>query len=98
MDRLAELLRARSIPLRLVIYPWPTQIERGERDNPHVAYWHEWSRRTGTPLLDLFPAFIGGEPGRQTLERLFIASDVHWNAAGHALVADELRRFLKRAK
>jgi lysophospholipase L1-like esterase len=42
--------------------------------------------------VDLFPAFV--DPLRSspvsTHERYFLRDDVHWNEAGHALVAEQV--------
>jgi hypothetical protein len=93
LDRLREVLDTRGIEMTIVIYPWPSQIFRGEKDDRHSEFWRQWTRERGVPLVDLYPDFIAAGPPRRTLERYFIPRDVHWNAAGHAFVAERLARF-----
>lgn len=92
MDRLAALLRAHGIPLTLVVYPWPTQIDDGNLESRQVVFWREWSREHGAQFVDLFPAFITDDPeeNQRAIEDLFIRHDFHWNEAGHRRVAEEL--------
>jgi hypothetical protein len=51
--------------------------------------WRIWSQTNGVEFLDLVPAFK-----KATLEgrRLFFERDIHFNAEGHALVADLVRK------
>ena len=92
MDRLADLLRTHDIPLTLVVYPWPTQVDDGELESPQVIFWRAWSREHGAQFIDLFPAFITADPkeNQRTIEDLFIRHDAHWNEAGHRRVAEHL--------
>ena len=50
--------------------------------------------RTGTPLLDLTPAFRE-EARRRGSAPLYFARDQHWTAAGHQLAARQLAEWLK---
>ncbi len=89
MDRLSELLNAHGIGLTLVVYPWPEQIAAGDLDSRQVRIWREWSSARQVGFVNLFPCFIGkGKPDWTTMvDRYFIPGDMHWNKAGHALVA-----------
>jgi hypothetical protein len=93
MDLLQELLRSRGIRLTIVVYPWTDQILAGERDSLQQRFWSDWASTRGAGFIDLFPDFLGTGPPREAVRRYFIAGDVHWNAAGHRLVAES---FLKR--
>ena len=58
---------------------------------------HQLAGLGGLLLVDLFPAFIrDGEDPRATLERYFIAGDMHWNAAGPELVARHIAPLLRQ--
>ncbi|MCC6467048.1 MAG: hypothetical protein IT563_01905 [Alphaproteobacteria bacterium] len=92
MDRLALLLRERLLPLTVVVYPWPDQIVAGDRDSVQVRFWRAWARTRGAGFIDLFPLFLDKGPADEALARYVIARDFHWNAAGHALVAEAIDR------
>ena len=45
-------------------------------------------------FIDLFPLFTKDKPF-DVLGKYFLRGDMHWNAAGHAAVAQEFIRLLK---
>jgi hypothetical protein len=87
MDALAELLRARGIPLTVVVYPWPAQVWFHDLDSRQVHLWRDWSAARGARFVNIFPAFVTDAPPVETLRRYYIEGDIHWNEAGHAVVA-----------
>jgi len=91
MNQLAALLKKNSIPLTIVVYPWPDQIYERDTDSIHVKHWSEWAKLNSVAFIDLFPAFLS-QPGsnKDVILRNYIFNDIHWNAAGNALAADEL--------
>jgi lysophospholipase L1-like esterase len=95
MDALAELLKAHRIRLIIAVYPWTDQLLLGDRDSLQVRYWHEWAASSGADFVDLFPAFFDRGAPRDTVRRLFIAGDIHWNEAGHRLVADAFLKWYR---
>lgn len=90
MDELKAFLDARSVALKLVIYPWPDQVYRHDLPSKQEAVWKDWAAAHGVPLLDLFPDIIASGAAREVLGRYFITDDIHLNAAGHRLVADRV--------
>lgn len=94
MEALRRLLNARGIPMTIVIYPWPYQIFHGQKKNRFTDYWHRWAKERDVAIVDLFPAFIDAGAPRDVLNRYFIPRDVHWNAEGHAFVANRLKAAL----
>lgn len=89
MQLIAELCAARGIALDVGVYPWPDQIHRGELDCRQVFLWETFCEERGLGFLNLFPAFAPreGETSEDVYAAYFIENDVHWNAAGHELVA-----------
>jgi hypothetical protein len=99
LGALADLCARRGLPLTLVVYPWPKNILAGELDHPQVAHWRAFAAGRGLRFVDLFPDFIGvGRDPHDTVARLFIEGDVHWNAAGHALVASRIAPLLREPR
>jgi len=98
MERLAAFLAERRIPLAIAVYPWPDQIAAGEPPSIQADFWRAWSSERGLAFVDLFPTFASQVEASTTvsvIDRYFIASDVHWNPAGHRYVADALLACLK---
>jgi hypothetical protein len=94
MRALIELCRARGIAVTVCVYPSPVQILMKDEDSLQSRTWREFCAEmgTGVAFVDLFPLFgkAAGKP-RGVYNRYFIPGDVHWNAAGHELVAEALR-------
>ena len=90
MDELAELLRQRGIALSIVVYPWPDQIYHRVLESKQVAFWKEWTDRHEVPLINLYPTFIEDREPRAVIKEFYIKGDIHWNKAGHALVANKI--------
>jgi hypothetical protein len=53
----------------------------------------EFCAGAGIPFLDLTPAL---EQAANSRHAVYFADDAHWNAAGHAIAAEELAKFLAR--
>jgi hypothetical protein len=88
MTKLLDLCRSRGIQMTIGVYPWPDQIRRGDLDNRQVRFWKEFAAENDVAFIDLFPAFMAASPQPEVVcRRYYIDEDVHWNAAGHQLVA-----------
>jgi len=92
MQALVALCRARGIGVRVCVYPSPVQILMKDRDSIQVSFWREFCQAEDVELIDLFPTFLGKDAGRPraVYNEYFIPGDMHWNAAGHRLVAAAL--------
>jgi len=88
MDRLRDVLRAHGIPLVVAVYPWPDQVLHHDRDSRQASFWRRWAADNGAGFIDYFPRFIDAGAPREVLGRYYIPGDVHWNEAGHGLIAD----------
>ncbi|MCW5748343.1 MAG: hypothetical protein KIT36_19300 [Alphaproteobacteria bacterium] len=81
------LCRQWKCDFTLVVYPWPDQINAGDRDSIQVRYWRDWAAAQGVAFIDAFEPFFR-ESKDQVLARYYIAGDVHWTADGHRLIFD----------
>lgn len=90
MDELSGLLKDHGIKLSIAVYPWPDQIVHRDLRSRQVQFWEDWAGRHGVQFINLFPVFISDRAPNAVIEQFFIKGDVHWNKAGHALVADRL--------
>ena len=91
MSQLKALLDERSIGLTIAVYPWPDQIVRRDINSRQVTFWQAWGEENGVNVINLFPDFINDEDPERVVKTNYIRGDVHWNKAGHKLVAE---RFL----
>jgi hypothetical protein len=97
MGMLRELLLKNGIELYLCVYPWPQQIVFDTAESRQVQYWREWAREEDVPFLEYFSAFMSA--GKlEALHQYFIPGDIHWNEAGHALVARRFLEFYRRGE
>ena len=63
-----------------------TQLQRDLPQQKLAA----WATHTGTPLVDLLPAFRAAGQN----QALYFRTDRHWTAAGHTLAADQIKAYL----
>ena len=92
MSRLAALLRAHRIPLTVVVYPYPSQLEWDYRHSLQSSIWRSWSAAEGARFVDLFPVFfaaVDSSSVRTVNRRYFIDRDVHWNERGGAFAEQQ---------
>jgi len=95
MDALAELLARHGIGLTVAVYPWPDHVILGDRDSKQAAFWRAWAAEKRAGFLDYFPLFVGVGDPKETVRREFIPGDIHWNAAGHRVIAGPLVEYLR---
>lgn len=93
MTRLSGLLKEKKIRLTIAVYPWPQQILHGDRESKQVVFWEKWAKLEHVSFINLFPPFFQDRSPRVSYQKYFIPWDIHWNKAGHELVAEE---FLKQ--
>jgi lysophospholipase L1-like esterase len=98
MDRLAAFLADRGVRLTVVVYPWPDQLIAGDRDSRQVSHWNAFCRRAGCTFVDAFAPFfdlVEKQGGAEAVIRgFYLAFDTHFNARGHALMAETVARRL----
>jgi hypothetical protein len=87
MQALADLLAQHHIPLTVVVYPWPLQLEKDDRNGRQSVIWREFCAKNCRSFIDLFPVFFAFKDAHQDwYERLFILGDFHYSAEGNRLV------------
>lgn len=88
MDLLVQLCRRYSIPITLVVYPWPNEIEKKNLDSKHVQIWNDFCSQRHIPFINLYPDFITDVDFKTFYDTYFIPGDVHWNEKGHQFTAE----------
>jgi hypothetical protein len=98
MRKLVELCREHEVELTLAVYPWPDQIYAAELECRQVFLWETFCAENELRFINLFPAFMQQPTlsAEEIYAAYFIGEDVHWNPAGHRLVADAVEPHLRR--
>jgi len=89
VSKILQLGKEFGFKTSICIYPWPKEIRAGKQESLNVAFWHNYCQSHGIPLINLYPAFMGAETPKKTVEKYFIPEDSHWNEVGHRYVAEE---------
>jgi len=90
MDAIAALLREKKIALTVVVYPWPQQLGAPFRPSEAEVFWGGWAQKNGADFVSLFPLFRELGSPEEVRKKYYFPGDSHWNAAGHAAVAEAL--------
>lgn len=90
MRKLVDLCRDHEIDLTVVIYPSPVQIFAGDQDSRQVRFWQQFCREQKVTLVNLWPLFFDGSGPAEIYQQLYLFSDMHWNATGSRLVAEQI--------
>lgn len=92
MTELHEVLRRRGIGLSVGVYPWPAQLLYDVEDSRQVSIWREFCATRCEYFINSFPTFfdrVKAAGTAATIDRYFFKGDVHFNANGARLVADD---------
>ena len=85
-----------NVPSKVEIYP--ELLDRPFRAQGFAQAVRPVVDRLRANWLDLTPALRQGAEQRADVELLWWRDDTHWNAAGHALVADVIEHYLAEAE
>jgi lysophospholipase L1-like esterase len=97
MDQLHTIALRHNLALTLAIYPWPQQIRYDPSVSIHVSHWRKWAKNHNAGFINLFSAFASPGKPDAIIEKYFLRHDVHWNAAGHQVIADRVIRELRNS-
>lgn len=95
MQKLVELCEKRDISVTIAVYPWQAQILYRDLDSIQVKFWQKFCEDNNITFINLFPEFINEVEPEVVYNTYFIPGDVHWNAAGHLLVANKVLEYIQ---
>lgn len=97
-DSLAAGARFAVVVTAMGADTYPDEIPAADLDRVRIL--EEFTRNESIPLLDLIPAFRRSARNAKSRREvsLHYAEDMHWNAAGHRLAAEELGRLLQERR
>jgi hypothetical protein len=91
MDRLYEALSSHGVALSVGVYPWTQQLLYDSENSRQVKIWREWCAGKCKSFFDHFPAFFRyKEKDPEFVRNLFIWGDIHYNARGNQILAEDL--------
>jgi hypothetical protein len=103
MDAIYQDLKARNIPISVVVYPWPAQLIYDQVDSRQVQIWRDWCDGKCKRFVTVFPEFFTerdrcpkSQPGCWYLNN-WTFGDIHLNANGDAIVANKVAQSLEAA-
>jgi hypothetical protein len=97
MNQLYELLKKNNIKLSIVVYPWPQTILYDKRENLMKTTWENFCKNKCANFINTFPLFMNDdddddddEKSKKNLiiKKYYQLGDIHFNTAGHKLIAD----------
>lgn len=94
MARLAGFLDDRGIRLTIVVYPWPDQLLASDRDSRQVRHWRRFCADHGCDFINAFPPLFEAGAAEEVILSHFLAYDFHFNAQGHAVIAETVSQAL----
>ncbi|AFM06234.1 hypothetical protein Fleli_3931 [Bernardetia litoralis DSM 6794] len=92
MQELVELCKEKNIKLTIAVYPWAEMINNHERQ---LKTWEKFTQKNNIPLINLFSVFsqkVKETSFEEVDKKYFIEGDGHWNAEGHHLVAETIKK------
>ena len=98
MTELHRILDNKGIPLSLVVFPWPQQLEKDVVDSKHAVMWKEFCETKCANFINLFPIFFKEKNNKgylETYKKYYWWNDMHFNIEGNKLVAREISKILK---
>jgi hypothetical protein len=90
LDEIVALCRQWNCRMTLIVYPWPDNVEAGDRNSIQVTHWRAWAAARGVRFIDGFAPFFR-QPAKWAIRRYFIRGDVHFSPAGNRLLYQTVR-------
>ena len=93
MSQLVKLCREHKIRLRIIVYPWQSNI--GHTNHLQERVWKDFSVTHKVDFTSLFPDFAEAcNYDGESCSDFFIPSDSHWSISGHDFVADKILKII----
>src|SRR5581483_5439665 len=91
LEKVVELCKQWDCQLTLIVYPWPDNVVAHDKNSIQVTYWRSWAEQFGVRFVDGFAPFFE-DTAEKTLEKYYIAGDVHFTEAGNRLIFDTVKQ------
>jgi len=90
MVALADLCKYHGIKMTISIHPWPIQIVAQDWNSIQVQFWEKFASDYDVNFINFFPILQKKSETINTIKEYYFSGDVHFNAKGHILIANEL--------
>ena len=90
MVALADLCKYHGIEMTISIHPWPIQIVAQDWNSIQVQFWEKFASDYDINFINYFPILQKESEIINTIKEYYFSGDVHFNAKGHKLIANEL--------
>jgi len=100
LEKINEVIKKKNSKLTLVIYSWPGQIFRNDRNIRSSLIWREWTNRNNVNFLDFSNILyenqlIENKKDRlKIIDKFYLKNDMHFNENGHKLFFQEISKYL----
>jgi len=90
MAGLADLCKSHGIKMTISIHPWPIQIVAQDWNSIQIQFWEKFAKDYSVNFINFFPILQKESEIRNSIKEYYFSGDVHFNAKGHKLIANEL--------
>lgn len=94
MVGLADLCKSHGIKMTISIHPWPIQIVAQDWNSIQVQFWNKFARDYEVNFINFFPILQKESELKNSIKQYYFGGDVHFNAKGHNLIANELLKVI----
>lgn len=99
LDKIKKLLDEKSINLKIIIYPWPSDLFYRKQKTQHELYWENWSKKNNVKIYNFIQDFdyikeFEDKKKLEIIKKLYHKNDMHFNKYGSSLFYEKIINFL----
>lgn len=100
LDKMKALLDKNNIKLKVIIYPWPSDIFFRNKKTDYEFNWEGWSKKNNVKFYNFVKYFdyvknFSDKKKQKIINELYQKNDMHFNKEGSLLFFNQIINFLK---
>ena len=98
VEKIYQLAKENNIKISIGIYPWPGMLLYDSENSKQVKIWKEFCNNRCEFFFNNFPEFYDyskKHSPKETIQKFYMQGDVHFNADGHAIIANNFIKIFK---
>ena len=98
VEKIYQLAKENNIKISIGIYPWPGMLLYDSENSKQVKIWKEFCNNRCEFFFNNFPEFYDyskKHSAKETIQKFYMQGDVHFNADGHAIIANNFIKIFK---